>query len=68
MNMFGSLNISYDIFIDCCKKKKSLSLRVVDNWTIKSLTRNPKTREPIIGTDLLEPIQIIVEYTFEDKF
>ncbi len=68
VNMFGSLNISYNIFVDCCKKKKSLSLRVVDNWTIESLTRNPKTREPIIDTDFLEPIQIIVSYTFEDKF
>ena len=67
-NAFGSFRVDYKVSIDCCKKKKSIKMSIFNRWSITSLFRNPFNRKPTFTKDLLNPVDVFVNYDLEDEF
>ena len=67
-NSFGSFRVTYEVSIDCCNKEKSIKMSIFNRWSITSLFRNPFNRKPTITKDLLNPVDVFVNYDLENKF
>jgi RHS repeat-associated protein len=68
IQVVGSFTYSVKMVVDCCARKKSLTIELHNTWSIGSLTRNPITRQPITNSKLLNPVEVVVVIEEDDTF
>jgi hypothetical protein len=68
INSFGSFHASGYMVVSCCQRIKRLKLHLTNTWSMDSLLRDPITRNPILHSQLLNPVDVDVDYDLDEKF
>ena len=68
INSFGSFHASGYMVVSCCQRIKRLKLHLTNTWSMDSLLRNPITRNPIIHSQMLQPVNVEVDYDLDKNF
>ena len=68
IQVVGSFDFWVEMKVDCVARTKSIQIQVYNTLSLRSLTRNPFTRQPLVRSRALPDVQMVINIYRSDTF